>query len=374
MTQRIEIGPVSDIEPGPVVDAALSARFLRLTAEVADRLLRAEDAALMVDELFALIRAELRLDVFFNYRVEGDRLLLEASGGLTPEEAAAGAELTLGQAVCGCVARDRRPAIAEGVQASDDPMQDFIRKLGIDAYACTPLLHGQELLGTLGFGRRWTSRFAPEELSFLHTICHYVTLAKYRLRTEAALRDGLESRQALLAELNHRVRNALQVAVGLVRFEAGDAADTSASAALARAADRLELLALAHRPLYASEHGVDVDVARLLGLVLEREAYPIRFDAAASAQLPVDKAASLALLVHALLLHADSVPQAMRLDRSDGGNQALTLAFDGPRWGQLLPAVGDLRLIKGLARQLRATLDQDGRTGFFVMIPVPAHG
>ncbi|MFC7554787.1 GAF domain-containing protein [Pseudoroseomonas wenyumeiae] len=109
---------------------------------------------------------------------------LEAHGGLTPAEAAAGATLDIGQAICGQVARNRKPCHAVAVQRSDDPMVAFVRQVGLDAYACTPLVQGNELLGTLGFGRRWAERFDEDELSFLHTVCQYVALAKHRLRTE----------------------------------------------------------------------------------------------------------------------------------------------------------------------------------------------
>lgn len=178
---------------GQTVDPELPQRRLALVAEAAEGLLAAEDPARMVDELFGLIQSELRLDVFFNYRLEAGRLVLEAHGGLTPEQAAAGAELDLGQAVCGCAARDRQRFHVTGVQQSEDPLVAFVRDVGLDAYACTPLLHGDRLIGTLGFGRKWADRFTDDELSFLHTLCHFVALAKYRLMVEQELRAGSSS-------------------------------------------------------------------------------------------------------------------------------------------------------------------------------------
>lgn len=69
---------------GLIIDPELPHRGLALAAEAANRLLAAQDPARMVDELCALIQSELRLDVFFNYRLQGGRLVLEARGGLTP--------------------------------------------------------------------------------------------------------------------------------------------------------------------------------------------------------------------------------------------------------------------------------------------------
>jgi putative methionine-R-sulfoxide reductase with GAF domain len=318
--QNVEI-PID----GPTVDADLSRRRLTLVAEAAERLLAADDPAHMVDELFALIRAELRLDVFFNYRLENDRLVLEAHGGLTEAQARAGAELQLGQAVCGCAARDRQRFHVTGVQASEDPIVAFVRDIGLDAYACTPLLHGDTLMGTLGFGRRWADRFTDDELSFLHTLCHYVALAKYRLAVERDLRAGLEQRDRLLGELNHRVRNALQLAVSVVRREASTARDPHAVEALAKVADRVEVIASAHRPIYAANDLRVVSLSDLLqaasaGLTIDR----IALSGAPETRLPIEQGVALALLVHTIVAEGASAGEPVAIAIVEGADATAT--------------------------------------------------
>lgn len=336
----------------PAVDG-LPRRHLRLLGEAADRLLGAEDPAVMVDELFALIADELRLDAFFNYRLDGDVLTLVAYGGLSAAQAEAGAQLAVGQAVCGFAACERRPIQAFGVQASDDPLTRFVRDLGIDAYACTPLIHGSELLGTLGFGRRWTDRFDPDELTFLHTICHYVALAKYRLKIEAELRAGIASRERLLAELNHRVRNALQTAIAVVRLGAADTVDGAARDALGGAAARLEVLAAAHRPLYATDSPSRIDIAALIESLAERsDDEPVEVAVTGEPSLPIEQAAAVALLIHAFLSPEPDAVTAIAVERADN---VLRIALTGPAMGMPDPTLDDSRLVRGLARQLRAT-------------------
>ncbi len=369
MTETVPAGPF----PGDVAVEGLPRRHLRLLGEAADRLLAAEDAAAMVNDLFALIAQELRLDVFFNYRLDGDMLVLAAHGGLTDAEAAAGATLAVGQAVCGCAARDRRAVEAFAIQASDDPMVAFVRDLGIDAYACTPLLHGTTLLGTLGFGRRWADRFDADELAFLHTVSHYVALAKYRLKIEDELRDGIEVRERLLAELNHRVRNALQTAVAVVRLGAADVTGDEARGALAAAAARLEVLAAAHRPLYATDTPTRIDMAGLITAVAERaDGAEVAIDAAEAPALPVEQAAAAALLVHSLLTPAD----AAILERVTIGVQddSMILALAGHALGQPHDALDDSRIVRGLSRQLRATMIRDGAGVLTIAIPISGRG
>lgn len=174
------------------------ARLLGLLADCAGKMLGASDPTAMIDYLFDMVREELLLDVYFHYRAEPDHLLvLEASGGLTAAQKAAGARLQFGQAVCGMVARDRTPRVVAQVQGSDNPMTNFIRDVGLDSYACTPLLHGEVLLGTLGFGRRSGVPFTEIELRFLRTICSYVAVAKNRLLVEAEMLAAMKARDAL---------------------------------------------------------------------------------------------------------------------------------------------------------------------------------
>lgn len=350
----------------------LPRRQLRLLGEAADRLLAADDPAAMVEELFALIAEELRLDVFFNYRFDGDRLTLVAHAGLTDAEATAGAHLEVGQAVCGFAARERRPIQAFRVQQSDDPLTAFVRDLGIDAYACTPLVHGSTLLGTLGFGRRWTDSFDTDELAFLHTVCHYVALAKYRLKIEAELREGIAIRERLLGELNHRVRNALQTAVAVVRLGAADTVEDGARAALTAAAARLEVLAAAHRPLYAVDTPTQIDMAALLGAITERgDGEPVDVAARGSPELPIEQAAAVALLVHAML---DADPQALARVAIDVRDDAMTIVLTGTAMGEARPTLDEGRLVRGLSRQLRATMIRNGTDCLTLAIPGRAHG
>ncbi|MDT8758902.1 GAF domain-containing protein [Sphingomonas psychrotolerans] len=348
MTQEAGAEQAAIPHGGAIVDADLPRRYLTLAANVADRLLGAADPAAMIEELFDLIRSELRLDVFFNYRFDGDRLVLEVHGGLTPAQAEAGAVLEVGQAVCGCVARDRTRVHATAVQASDDPLVAFVKHVGLDAYACTPLIHGSELLGTLGFGRRWVDRFNDDELSFLHTICHYVALAKFRLRVEEELRRGVAERERLLAELNHRVRNSLQMAVGVVAVEARSAGDAAVREALQRAVTRLEVLAVAHRPLYAGSSVGGIDALEVLGGAAEGEAEII---GEAGWLLPVECAVALALLVRALLTQPGKAPPVLRVAR---GNEGHNVTLEGPDWGRNDMAEADRRMVTMLSRQLRA--------------------
>lgn len=178
-----------------------NSRLLELLAECAAKMLAASDPRQMIAYLFERVRAELRIDVYFHYLVDGEAgLRLEGSGGLTAAQIELGQRLQFGQAVCGVVARDRVPCLAENVLSSADPMTEFIRAVGLDSYACTPLIHGETLIGTLGFGRRASEPFSRAELQFLRTICSYVAVARNRLDVQAEMMATIEAHETLAAE------------------------------------------------------------------------------------------------------------------------------------------------------------------------------
>jgi signal transduction histidine kinase/CheY-like chemotaxis protein len=65
------------------------------------------------------------------------------------------------------------------------------------------------LLGTLSFASRTRDEFDADELEFLRTICHYVTVAYERLRLVQQLTDQDQRKDEFLATLAHELRNPL---------------------------------------------------------------------------------------------------------------------------------------------------------------------
>ncbi|PZR31308.1 sensor histidine kinase [Caulobacter segnis] len=198
MRGRSAGGRLMDSEAGTAGDG--DQKFALLDTAAA-RLLRITNPGQLIDELFELASQALGLDVYFHYGLESDGLLhLAKSSGLDEALRREGACLALGAAVCGCVARDRVSRHVADVHLSEDPDVDFIRRAGLKHYACHPLIGGDQLLGTLGFGRRDDRPFTADERLVLQTLTRYVAIAKERLRVEAALG---ESERRLNAVLNN---------------------------------------------------------------------------------------------------------------------------------------------------------------------------
>ncbi|HEX6986393.1 MAG TPA: ATP-binding protein, partial [Planctomycetaceae bacterium] len=184
---------------------------LRLLWAAAAVLLSTEDPDAMLRGLFARISPHLGVDAYFNYMVDenGDGLRLASCIGIPDETARAIERLEFGQAICGTAALERRPIVAARIQQSDDPKARLVRSLGLQAYACHVLMTDGRLIGTLSFASRTRDEFDPDELAFLETVTHYVTLAYERLRLIKELREADARKNVFLATLAHELRNPL---------------------------------------------------------------------------------------------------------------------------------------------------------------------
>jgi PAS domain S-box-containing protein len=192
---------------------------LRLLWEAAGVLLAADEPEVMLRGLLRKIGPHLGVDAYLNYMVteSGEALRLSSCEGIPVEATRQVAQLEFGQAICGTAARDRRPIVATHIQQSDDPKVQLAKSWGIRAYACNPLVVGNRLLGTLSFASRLKDQFDTEEVAFIETICHYVTVACERLRLLDELKAADRRKDEFLAILAHELRNPLAPILSAVK-------------------------------------------------------------------------------------------------------------------------------------------------------------
>lgn len=119
----------------------------------------------------------------------------------------------------------------------------------------------------------------------------------------------IRERDTLMRELQHRVKNNLQLVTALIRLEARSATEGE-SVALARLASRIDALAVLYRTLSAEDAGDDVDLGQYLSevtaAVMKANAQPgVECDVQADyCLLSIDVAMPVGLLVNEMLTNA----------------------------------------------------------------------
>jgi PAS domain S-box-containing protein len=183
-------------------------------------------------------------------------------------------------------------------------------------------------------------------------------------------RQEMQAKTALLREIDHRVKNNLQMVSALVALQMSRVADESLRETLSSMLRRIEALATLHRRLHQSDDATRFSVADFIedivtdlvgatgrtDLAVELDLDPVRV----SAQMAAPFAIIVNELVTNVLKHAFAGRPGritVRIRREDG-HLRLEVADDGlgmPETGAELDSFGTT-IVRMLARQLKASL------------------
>jgi PAS domain S-box-containing protein len=162
---------------------------LNLLADTAGLLLITESPLEAIESLCIRALSILDCQVFFNFISDAPsrQLRLNACAGIPDSDRDKIERLDYGVAVCGCVAQDACRIIAEDIPNTPDIRTELVNSYGIKAYACHPLLRGEEVLGTLSFGTRTRSFFDRDDIAVMKALSDFVAIAIERKRIEESL-------------------------------------------------------------------------------------------------------------------------------------------------------------------------------------------
>jgi len=240
--------------------------------------------------------------------------------------------------------------------------------LAMDEAAIRPVeLIGQRRDGTplnleLSLARWWS-----ENRVFVTGILRDVT---ERRRVRDALEQAVADKTVLLREINHRVKNSLQLVSGLLNLQMASIDDSSAKAMLKDASDRIAAVARVHYRLYQSDRFSTLDFAAFLEELCDDLAEAsgvcnLRLDAD-PLEINIDHAAPLGLIANELITnaikHRDVDPAIINVSL-EGDQDSYTLAVSDQE--PELPSDFDpsrsrtlgMRIITALIRQIGGRLD-----------------
>lgn len=204
-----------------------------------------------------------------------------------------------------------------------------------------------------------------------------------RHEAEAQLKEALRLKETLLFEVNHRVRNSLQIVSSIVSLPISRVQDSAAREVLRKTRNRIDVISATHRSLYELGTHDRVDCNKLLPDISAQivdtyrsdQDVSLNVDVSGEIVLPISKAVSLCLAVTELLSNACKYAfvgrEAGNLDlmlREDDGEVLVVIQDDGIGFteGERDPSgtgIGTL-LVKSLTSVLGADVEcQTGDNG-----------
>lgn len=201
--------------------------------------------------------------------------------------------------------------------------------------------------------------------------------------TKTALEEAVELNRLLLLDVNHRVKNHLASAGGLLRLSLREAALADPQAVIEGAARRIEVLGQVYDRLHLGGQATVVSArAFITGLCEDLSASvvgarPIRLEVEVDdVPLESSQAVPIGLVINELvenaLKYAFAEGRAGRIAVNfvcENGHCVLTVADDGVGYDpSKIRKGGGTRLLDALARQLGAKVDSDARNGVKVRL------
>jgi two-component sensor histidine kinase len=227
--------------------------------------------------------------------------------------------------------------------------------------------------GVLEVDSQSEGEFSQQDIAFLQGAANILGMAIEQQRYQHKLQAALDRHQVLLKEVNHRVKNSLQVVSSMLQLQAHDVADPDLSERLKEASSRVNAVGRAYERLAYNADYEHIDLVAYLREVvddLEGVVAPckIHFEAPEEIQFGADRAILMALVINEL------VSNAGKYAYPDGSAGSIWLRVFQPEKNAVLVSVRDegvgmppqfdpatskrlgSRLVNALAKQLGAEI------------------
>jgi two-component sensor histidine kinase len=366
------------VEPSPQGDAPdLTMRALRqrirqqeLLAELGVSALQGASLDVLLNDTARLTAEGLRTEFckILEHIPSENRLLVRAGVGWDPDVvgvASVGADL---DSPAGFALRTGKPVISNHLENEERFRTPELLQTHSIRRAMNVILQGDgKPFGVLEVDSRSEDQFEEYDLAFLQGVANILGMAIERQRQESSLKTALERQQALLREVNHRVKNSLAIVASMLHLQARAVGDAGLTVHLEEASHRVAAVARAHDQLYSGSDIERLDVGKYIEAIcadLNQSVTQCKIDThiEQGIEIATDDAISAALIVNELITNVAKYAYPGR----PGGKASVTIARAGEHDfsisvrddGVGLPAGFDLQNAKSLGMRIIRSFTQ----------------
>jgi two-component sensor histidine kinase len=244
--------------------------------------------------------------------------------------------------------------------------------------------------GVLEVDSRSEGEFSENDIAFLQGAANILGMAIERQRYERNLKVALDRHQMLLKEINHRVKNSLQIVTGMLHLQANSVNDSQLSKHLAEASNRVSAIGRAYERLAYDTEFDSIDLGAYLqqvcaDAVSSSSCCNLNVDATPGILVHPDRAIPIALIVNELVSNATKYAFPARssghvwvcLSRPNESTILISVRDNGagmPPEFDLTRSKGlGMRIVTGLAKQLGGNITQGAGSGgaqFTLLVPL----
>ncbi len=303
-----------------------------------------------------------------------NRFLLRAGVGWNPGlvgSVTVGADL---ESPSGFALRTGKPVISNHLEHEERFRTPELLKVHGVKRAINVILQGDGVpYGVLEVDSRSEGEFSEHDIAFLQGSANILGMAIERQRYERNLKAALDHQKVLMSEINHRVKNSLQLVASLLKLQAAGIADETCKQNLQDAVGRISAVARIHERLYRTSDIGQVDLAGYLDDIGQdlTELMPecdLTFSSEGPVLIATDRAVRAALLVTELIANAAKHaylergrgPISVKLLHVDERTVALSVRDAGRGlpvdFGMNKKGLG-MRIVGALVEQMGATLE-----------------
>jgi two-component system, sensor histidine kinase PdtaS len=181
----------------------------------------------------------------------------------------------------------------------------------VHSVLCVPLNSTHGAQGALCVYRPQRYMFGPHQLQLVVTFANVAAIALENARLFEQTREGLKTRDVLLREMHHRVKNNLQQVASILSMQRRRAKSPQVERIFTDSIGRIQGIAATHDLLSREQVGLAAvdDIARKIVAIVQSNLVPPQLHlemrvGASTAQVPSQQATTLAIILNELIANA----------------------------------------------------------------------